>query len=280
MAKKQTTKVEVEQPQTKATNITQEVIIEKPTVKKQEHKTTDWEVKDRLYITKGRAKPISYLMKSANVYWFDPEKKVQRELKYCKNQQTCFVDEMKGDQRLSHIVFRDGNLFVPKEEVVLQKLLSLYHPHRDKLFYEHKPQAIAANQLDWLEFEVEALILAKSMDIDLAEAIMRVEVGSEVSKMSSKELKRDLLLFAKSNPKLFIELASDANVQLRNFGIKAVEAGVIKLSSDQRNFLWASNDRKVMVVPFDEHPYTALAHWFKTDEGMEIYSNIEKRLNS
>lgn len=281
MAKKQTTnKVEVEQPETKATNIMQEVIIEKPTVKKQEHKTTDWEVKDRLYITKGRAKPISYLMKSANVYWFDPEKKVQRELKYCKNQQTCFVDEMKGDQRLSHIVFRDGNLFVPKEEVILQKLLSLYHPHRDKLFYEHKPQAIAANQLDWLEFEVEALILAKSMDIDLAEAIMRVEVGSEVSKMSSKELKRDLLLFAKSNPKLFIELASDDNVQLRNFGIKAVEAGVIKLSSDQRNFLWASNDRKVMVVPFDEHPYTALAHWFKTDEGMEIYSNIEKRFNS
>ena len=40
------------------------------------------------------------------------------------------------------------------------------------------------------------------------------------------------------------------------------------------------NDRKIMTVPFDEHPYTALAHWFKTDEGMEIYANIEKRLNS
>jgi hypothetical protein len=34
-----------------------------------------------------------------------------------------------------------------------------------------------------------------------------------------------------------------------------------------------------MNVPFDEHPYSALAQWFKTDEGMEIYSNIEKRLN-
>ena len=39
-----------------------------------------------------------------------------------------------------------------------------------------------------------------------------------------------------------------------------------------------SNDRKLMNVPFDEHPYSALAAWFKTDEGMEIYSNIEKRL--
>ena len=121
---------------------------------------------------------------------------------------------------------------------------------------------------------------AKDIDIDLAEAIMRVEKGSEVSKMSSKELKRDLLLFARNNPALFLELAADDNVQLRNFGIKAVELGIIKLSNDQRNFLWGSNDRKIMTVPFDEHPYTALAHWFKTDEGMEIYANIEKRLNS
>ena len=28
----------------------------------------------------------------------------------------------------------------------------------------------------------------------------------------------------------------------------------------------------------DEHPYSALAAWFKTDEGMAAYQNIEKRL--
>ena len=65
---------------------------------------------------------------------------------------------------------------------------------------------------------------------------------------------------------------------LRNFGIRAVEAGILRLSSDQRNFMWGSNGRNLMVIPFDEHPYTALAHWFKTDEGMEIYFNIEKRM--
>ena len=115
--------------------------------------------------------------------------------------------------------------------------------------------------------------------IDLAEAIMRVEKGSEVSKMSSKELKRDLLLYAKRNPGLFLELVNDDNVQLRNFGIKATELNIIKLSSDQRHFMWGSNDRKLMTVPFDEHPYSALAQWFKTDEGMEVYTNIEKRLS-
>ena len=186
---------------------------------------------------------------------------------------------MKGDQRLEHVVFRGGNLYVPKEKTTLQKFLSLYHPHKDKLYYEHKPVEIAENQLDWLEFEVEALKIAKDLDIDMAEAIMRAEVGSEVNKLSSKELKRDLLLFAKRNPQLFLELTTDENVQLRNFGIKATEQGIIQLSQDQRYFTWGSNGRKIMTVPFDEHPYSALAAWFRTDEGMEIYSNIEKRIN-
>ena len=112
----------------------------------------------------------------------------------------------------------------------------------------------------------------------MAEAIMRVEVGSKVSDLSSKELRRDLLVYAKRNPRLFLDLVNDENVMLRNFGIKATESNIIKLSSDQRTFMWSSNDRKLMTVPFDEHPYSALAAWFKTDEGMEIYANIEKRL--
>jgi hypothetical protein len=147
------------------------------------------------------------------------------------------------------------------------------------LYFEHQPQVNAANELENIELELEALNAAKNLDIDMAEAVMRVELGSKVSGMSSKELKRDLLLYAKKNPVLFLELVNDDNVQLRNFGIKATEMGLLKLSSDQRTFSWGSNDRKLMNVPFDEHPYSALASWFKTDEGMEIYSNIEKRLN-
>ena len=107
---------------------------------------------------------------------------------------------------------------------------------------------------------------------------MRVEIGSQVNNMSSKELRRDLLLFAKRKPRTFLALLKDENIQLRNFGIKARESGIINLSSDQRTFTWGSNGRKLLTVPFDEHPYSALAAWFKTDEGMEVYKNIEKRM--
>jgi hypothetical protein len=256
------------------------MVVEQP--KRIEKKNTTledgWEVKDRMYYLKNNKSPLTYLIRGSNIHWFDEEKGYERELKYTSNQRTCFVDEMKGEQRLEHIIFQKGGLFVPRQKTVLQKLLSLYHPHRDKLFEEYKPAERAATQIDYLETEIEALNAAMNMDIDMAEAIMRVEVGSKVSQMSSKELKRDLLLYAKRNPELFLDLANDENVVLRNFGIKATEMGILKLSSDQRTFTWGSNDRKLMNVPFDEHPYSALAAWFKTDEGMEIYSNIEKRL--
>jgi len=247
-----------------------------PTYKKLED---GWEIKDRIYRLKGGKKPLSRSIKSANIHWFDEEKGYERELKYCQNQKTVFVDEMSGDQRLQHVVFRNGMLIVEREKTILQKLLSLYHPDRDKLFYEEKPVADAIDEISWLEMEIEALNAAKNIDIDMAEAIMRVEIGSKVTEMSSKELKRDLLLYAKRNPQLFLELVNDENVVLRNFGIKATELSILKLSSDQRTFTWGSNGRKLMNVPFDEHPYSALAAWFKTDEGMEIYANIEKQLS-
>jgi len=263
--------------------------LEKETVAKQPETSVEtqtlpkkekWVIKNRTYLLDGNKKPLSKMIKSAGIYYFDEELGYERELKYCENQRSCFVDEMQGDQRLSHIIFRNGALVVPKNKVTLQKLLSLYHPHKDIVYSEWKPQIIAQDELTDINLEVDALIAARNMDIDMAEAVMRVELGSKVSKMSSKELKRDLLVFAKKNPRLLLELASDTDVQLRNFGINATEAGIIKLSQDQRTFLWGSNDRKLLNVPFDEHPYSALAAWFKTDEGMEIYSNIEKRLNS
>jgi hypothetical protein len=277
MAKKKETKKEME-----VVNEFKEVETPKVEVSVMETpqpKEDIWEVKDRTYFLLNKQKPLSYIIKSANIHYFDEEAGYERELKYCSNQRTVFVDEMKGDQRLEHIIFRAGVLIVPREKTVLQKLLSIYHPHKDKLFHEWKPEVRASNEIDYLEVEIEALNAAQSLDIDMAEAVMRVEKGSEVSKMSSKELKRDLLLYAKRNPRLFLDLVNDENVMLRNFGIRATEMGVLKLSSDQRTFMWGSNDRKLCTVPFDEHPYSALAAWFKTDEGMEIYSNIEKRLN-
>ena len=246
-------------------------------------KKDTWEIKDRYYHLLNDNTPLTFRINSRHsmrkpLLWFDEEKGYNRELRYATNMKSPFVDEQEGPVTLGHIVFEDGVLMVPKSDVALQKMLSLYHPNRNKLYSEKDDVQEAIDDLDYLEIEIDALNIAKRMDIDDAEAILRVEQGSSVSEMSSKELKRDLLLFARSNPSLFLELANDENVGLRNFGIKATEASIISLSQDQRTFSWASNGRKLMNVPFDENPYSALAAWSKTDEGVEVYKSIEKKL--
>ena len=242
-----------------------------------------WEIKDRVYYLLGNKSPLTLKIpgrhtRKHSLLYFDQETGKQREIRYATNQDSPLVDEQKGEVTLGHIMFKEGSLTVPKQLQNLQKLLSIYHPLKNRIYAEFSAAEEASDELDVIELQIDALNAAKAMDIDQVEAIMRVEVGSKVSKMSSKELKRDLLIFAKNNSKLFIELANDENVQLRNVAIVAAESGVIKLSQDQRTFTWGSNGRKLMNVPFDENPYSAMAAWFKTDEGVEVYKSIEKKL--
>jgi hypothetical protein len=242
----------------------------------------EWEIKDRIYYLTGRDTPLTltipgkHTRKHALLY-FDKETGNQKELRYATNHDSPFKDNQKGEATMGHIMFRNGDLRVPKEQQNLQKLLSLYHPLRNKLYQEYDPVEEAYDDLEMLDLQTDAAVFAREMDIDDAEAILRVEIGSEVSKLSSKEIKRDLRLFANRNPELFLELAQDDNVGLRNIAIKATEANIISLSQDQRTFSWASNGRKLMSVPFDENPYSAMAAYFKTDEGMEVFRSIEKK---
>jgi len=258
--------------------IEKEPIVEKTIVQEPAKKDNSWVIKDRVYALKEGLAPLSYTIKGSGIFYFDEEKGYERELKYTNNQKTPFVDEFVGDAKLEHITFEDGTLNVPKSKQTLQKLLSLYHPQRNKLFFEFDPEANAEDELDIMELEVEALNAAMSMEIDQVEAIVRTEVGNKASQMSSKELKRDLINIAKKDPRLFLELANDENINIRNMGIRAVEAGIIKLSPDQRTFTWGSTNRQLATVPYEENPYSALTAFFKTDEGIEVYKAIEKRL--
>jgi len=242
-----------------------------------------WEYKDRTYYLTSGKEPLTFTIPARHtqrypLVWFDPQKGYERELRYATNQKSIFVDEQEGPATLKHVVFENGTLSVNKTKRNLQEFLAI-HPFNNVLFKELDYQAVATDELEDLELEIDALNAAQSIDVDQAEAILRVEVGSRVSSMSSKEIKRDVLLLAKRNPKLFMNLASDENVVLRNFGIRATELGIIKLADDQRTFKWGSNGRKLMTVPFDENPYSAMAAWFKTDEGLEVYKSIEKRLS-
>tara|TARA_R110002050_G_scaffold250960_1_gene389107 strand:+ start:66 stop:836 length:771 start_codon:yes stop_codon:yes gene_type:complete len=252
------------------------------TKKKTPTKIEGWEIKDRLYELNGRHKPIVFSIPSLHtserpLLYFDEVAGYNRELKYATNHWSPFVDEQDGNATLGRIIMRNGKLFVPKSDQSLQKLLSLYHPMKDRTYSEYNKVEEATDDLAYMEYEINALIAAKGLDIDAAEAILRSEVGSNVNNMTSKEIKRDVLLMARRNPGMFLQLANDENVELKNIGAKFVENNLIKLSPDQRVFSYP-NGKKICAVPYDEHPMNALAAFFKTDDGMELFKNLSKKL--
>ena len=242
-----------------------------------------WEIKDRTYVLTGNRSPISWTIQTKHtarkpLLYFDEATGINREIRYATNQRSLFVDGQDGAVTLSHVMFLDGVLYVPKEEQNLQKLLSLYHPERNKLWEEVDEVREAEDEIDVLELELEALNLVNEIDIEHLEAIMRTELGSTVASLSSKELKRDAYRFAKSQPVLFLELVQDEDIKLRNLANRAVEVGILQLTDDNTVFKFA-NGKKVLTVPFEQHPYAALAQYFKTDEGVDLMKYITIKLS-
>ena len=252
------------------------------TTTKTKIKKSDWEIKDRVYILKNDMSPLTYTIQTKHTHkkpllYFDEETGINRELRLASNQRSLFVEEQDGYSTLQHVIFQDGILNVPRTEVNLQKLLSVYHPN--KKWDEIDDQVIATDEVEDVEFELKALNLVQTLDISHLEAIMRTELGSAVSDLTSKELKRDAYRFARNQPHLFIELSEDEDITLRNLANRAVETGILNLTDDNTVFKLGSNGKKIMTVPFDQHPYGALAQYFKTDEGVDLMKSITKKLS-
>lgn len=244
-------------------------------------KAAQTELKQRIYTLVGGITPVNFILRSRHtsnkpLQYFDG--KVNRSLRYASNQSSIFEDEQMGDVTLTAIVFNNGKLITRPEETILQEFLSK-HPDNGKVFVEFDPAGKAEVELDNIEKEFEAMSLARSMEIEDLEAVARVVLKSKVNDMSSKEIKRDMLLFAKSNPDTFINIANDENIKLRNLAIRAVEMGILKVGADNATVSWAKGKKgKVVTVPFGENVYSGLAKFFKTDEGIDVMQAIVNEL--
>ena len=242
----------------------------------------DWEIKDRSYSLIG-ASPITWTIQTKHtrkkpLLYFDEEQGYNREIRYATNQKSLFVDEQDGYATLGHVVFEDGALFVPKSEQALQKLLSIYHPQAEKQWRELKPEKAVMDAVERAELTLDALNLVGELKEEELIGILRTEHGSAVTGWSPTQIKRMGFALANGNPKLFIDLAKDEDVQLRNFANLAAELGVVKLANNNTQFVWAKNGAKIFTIPFDENPYVAFAQFFKTDSGADVYKSIEKKL--
>jgi len=242
------------------------------------------ELKDRVYkLTRNRA-PLSCIIPSrssrnAALLYFDEEQGVNRALRYSINQKSCFEDEQDGNVVVTPIIFEDGMLRVSKTNPILQEFLH-YHPLNGKKFVEVDYGKDAETEVEQLNIEVDALIQAKSLSIEQLENIARVVFNKDVSKITTAELKRDVLIFARQNPTTFLNIVSDPKLKLQSTVQQFFDNKLIAFRNKQREvyFNLENNKKRLTTIPFGVDPYQYLTDWFQSDDGVEILAFLEKQM--
>jgi len=242
------------------------------------------ELKDRVYkLTRNRA-PLSCIIPSRNsprspLLYFDEEKGYNRALRYAKNQKSCFEDEQDGTAIIEPVIFEDGMLRVPKSNPVLQEFLH-YHPMNGKRFVEVDYGKDAAQEIEKLNVEVDALIEAKSLSLDELENIGRVLFSKDVTLITTEELKRDVLVFAKRNPQMFLRALSDPSLKLQSTIQRFFDERLLSFRNKKRDvyFNLEGNKKRMTTIPFGIDPIEYLSDWFKTDDGVDVLQFLEKQL--
>jgi len=239
-------------------------------------KKTSVERKDRTYVQKGK-RSASLTIRTAHtqnnpLQWVD-SKGNPRSLRYCTNQQSIFMDEQQGESILGRVAMIDGVLKVPKTNMVLQEFLSK-HPHNGLLFEEFDPEAKASEEFDREELEFNAKKCIFDCSTDELSALGLAVFGGKSKKLTSTELKRDLLVEAKKDPETIIELANDEDLSLLALASDALSHGLLTKKSDK---IYAGEDL-VLEVPFNSDVEETLKSYMKTKEGQKLAKFLKTKL--
>jgi hypothetical protein len=239
---------------------------------------------DKFYKLKGKAAPLSYTLPSRNtkrypLLWFDEENNINRPLRYAINQKTPFEDEQDGNAIVEPIIFENGFLSVPKNNPVLQQFLH-FHPLNGISFAEVDYEKDATQEVESLSAEVDALIEARQLSLEQLETVCRVLFGKDPSRYTSAELKRDVLIYAKRDPRGFLNMLSDPMLKLQSNVHVFFESKLLTFRNGRKEvwFNTNSNKKKMLTVPYGEDPYFSVANFFKSDEGIDALKMLENSL--
>jgi hypothetical protein len=177
------------------------------------------------------------------------------------------------------IVFEDGFLTVDRTNQVLQHFLSL-HPGNGMIFDEIDEAKDAAEELEIEELILDAQLLARDLDIAMLETVARVLLGSGADKLSTAELKRDILVFSRNHPEDFIDILNDPALQMYDDVVQFFSKNLLTLRNNQRDvyFNLAKNKTKMLTVPYGEQPNDIVSSYLQTDEGLETYKLLKQML--
>lgn len=238
---------------------------------------------DKVYRLKNGS-PLSYTLASRNhprfpLMWYDEKNNINRTLRYAVNQKSPFEDEQDGNAILEPVIFDDGLLRVPKNNPVLQQFLH-YHPLNGIVFTEVDKEKDASQEVDYLNLEVDALVQARQLTVEQIETLTRVMFGKDPSTISTSELKRDILVYAKNDPEGFLNILNDPDLKFQAKVRLFFDNKLLVLRNNDKEiwFNTGTNKKKMLSVPFGDEPYDTAARFLQSDEGIDSLKMLEASL--
>lgn len=217
------------------------------------------------------------MLPQAGITVFDEKENKVREIRYCENMPSVFVDEQGEHARRGGIVFRDGHLFVPPDKPQLLDYMRMHPGNKENggsSFYEIKREEKAENTLK-NEFDVvEAIAIVR--DKSISELLpVAITYGISTSQQPS-EIRYALLAHAKSNPKAFMESFDSPAVKSRAAIKHAVDFQILAIKQD--GCYWFDSNSLIVACPVGQDPIDVMSRFCMTERGAPVLMEIEDRL--
>ena len=205
--------------------------------------------------------------------------KTNRALRYARNQKSPFEDEQDGNAILEAIIFEDGFLQVPQTNPVLQEFLKL-HPGNGDIFVEVDYAKDAEEEVEQLNIAVDALVAARTLDTEQLENVARVVLGRDITRMTTSEIKRDVLVAARRDPEYFMSILDDPMLNLQAKVARFFEERLLGLRNNNKDVYYnlPGNKKKMLTVPNGEDKNFIIASFLQSDEGIEALKLLENNL--
>lgn len=222
---------------------------------------------------------IVYILKTSDFTVYDEETNQRRAVRYCVNETSVFVDEQSEFSKREPVVFRNGELFVEHSYPALIKLLEI-HPDNTKnggnIFHLVQNEKTAEKVVEE-EFAIsDAIIAIREKEIsDLYPVAMEFGVNLE---QSNKEIKRDLIVIAKSQPHAFLRSLNSSATKLRAIVRQADEFGILRL--DQTGAYWGDSNGLIVNNVLGKDIIETFSAFLTTEKGEPVLDKIKEELNA
>ena len=221
---------------------------------------------------------IAFMIPQSGITVYDSQMDSVREIRYCPNEPSIWVDEQSPNAKRESIVFRDSRIIVPREKPNLRNFLDR-HPDNianGGLVFKQMDQAKdAETKLNEEMSQFEAVAMLRSSDTEdlLAVALFfNVNIDRKIS-----EIKYDLLQIAKKTPSKFINSFDDPAVKMKALVRQAKDYQIIKIAKD--SVRWFDSNSMIVSVPHGQSPEEIMVRFLLTEKGASAVEDIEKQLD-